>query len=176
MDRESGNHLQENIILIGFMGVGKGRTARALARETGRFAIDTDDLIESLVKMKIRKIFANHGEHYFRLLELQVANWIEHHVTGTIVSTGGGFFKVNNLDRLGRVIFLDSSVEGILAAMRKHPNAEKKIRKRPLLKDMERARQLYEERLPHYRKAADHVVSVEGREIIEVAREIAALL
>ncbi len=44
------------------MGVGKGQTARELARQTGRFAVDTDDLIESLTKKKIRKIFADQGE------------------------------------------------------------------------------------------------------------------
>lgn len=36
-----------NIVLIGFMGVGKGRTARAITKLTGRFALDCDDLIES---------------------------------------------------------------------------------------------------------------------------------
>ena len=57
--------MADNIILIGFMGVGKGRVARALVGKTGMVAIDTDDLIESLVNMKIRKIFALHGEPYF---------------------------------------------------------------------------------------------------------------
>jgi len=53
-----------NIILIGFVGVGKGRVARALVEKTGMFAIDTDDLVESLVNMTIRKIIALHGEPY----------------------------------------------------------------------------------------------------------------
>ncbi|MCW5204049.1 shikimate kinase, partial [Desulfobulbus sp. US4] len=48
--------MADNIILIGFMGVGKGRTARALAEQTSRFAVDTDDLIESMVNLKIRDI------------------------------------------------------------------------------------------------------------------------
>ena len=52
--------MADNIILIGFMGVGKGRTARALAEKTGLFAVDTDDLIETMTKMKIRQIFAVH--------------------------------------------------------------------------------------------------------------------
>ena len=37
--------MADNIILTGFMGVGKGRVARALVEKTGMFAIDTDDLI-----------------------------------------------------------------------------------------------------------------------------------
>ena len=65
---------EENIVLIGFMGVGKGRTARALADATGMFAVDTDDLSESRMKMKIRQILSERGEPFFRSLENQLAN------------------------------------------------------------------------------------------------------
>ena len=58
-----------NIILIGFMGVGKGTVARALVKNSNYFAVDTDDLIESLVNKKIKKIFKDEGEEYFRFLE-----------------------------------------------------------------------------------------------------------
>ena len=79
------------------MGVGKGRTARALADKTGMFTVDTDDLIESMVNMKIRKIFKKKGEPHFRELEQATADWLRLHVSNTIVSTGGGFFKTRNL-------------------------------------------------------------------------------
>ena len=58
--------MERNIVLIGFMAVGKGRTARELARQSGRYAIDCDDLIESFSKMKIREIFEHLGEPHFR--------------------------------------------------------------------------------------------------------------
>jgi len=168
--------MSDNIILIGFMGVGKGRTARALAAHTGRFAVDTDDLIESMVKSKIRHIFAQQGETRFREMEQQAADWLEQHVSGTVVSTGGGFFKVNNLKKLGKVVYLHASVEDILASIRSHPNATKKIKKRPLLQDLEQAEALFEERLPLYRRAADIEISVQGRESLEIAHEILAAL
>ncbi len=38
--------LKNNIILIGFMGVGKGTTARAFTKKYGTYIIDTDDLAE----------------------------------------------------------------------------------------------------------------------------------
>lgn len=44
---------KKNIVLIGFMGVGKGRSARCLAAKTGRYALDCDDLIESSANSKI---------------------------------------------------------------------------------------------------------------------------
>lgn len=168
--------MSENILLIGFMGVGKGRTARALAAETGCFAVDTDDLIESFVKLKIRALFAQQGEPVFRKIEQQVGRWLEEHVQGTIVSTGGGFYMVENLNRIGKVVYLHSSLKGILQTIRSHPNAARKIKKRPLLQDMDKAKALFQQRLPLYRQAADYEVNVEGRKTSEVAAEIKTLL
>jgi shikimate kinase len=166
----------DNIILIGFMGVGKGRTARALAAATDRFAIDTDDLIESFLKTKIRTFFAQQGEPAFRQVEQQVADWLEQHVRGSIVSTGGGFFMVNNLRTLGRVVYLHSSLKGIVSTLKHHPDGARKIRKRPLLQDMAKAKELYRTRLPLYRQAADYEIDVEGRRTSEVAATLKALL
>ncbi|MCW5200664.1 shikimate kinase [Desulfobulbus sp. F4] len=168
--------MADNILLIGFMGVGKGRTARALAALTGGFAVDTDDLIESMTKMKIRQIFAEQGESCFRQLEQRAADWLEHHVSGTVVSAGGGFFMVNNLRRLGQVIYLHSPLEAILESMSCQPNAAAKLKKRPLLQDLNRAETLFAERLPLYRQAADIEIAVQGRDNTEIAAEIAAWL
>lgn len=166
----------DNIILIGFMGVGKGRTARALAQETGLFAIDTDDLIESMEKMKIRKIFLDQGETAFRKLEQKAAGWLDKHVTGTIISTGGGFYQVTNLRDLGTVVYLHASVEYIVENIMAHPKAAKKIKKRPLLSDIEKAKELFDRRLPQYHRLADHIVDIEGRDVAQLSRDIIAML
>lgn len=168
--------MSKNIILIGFMGVGKGRTARELSLLTGRFALDTDSMIESLAKKKIRNIFADQGEAAFREMEQQAANWLRRNVTSTIVSTGGGFFMVKNIHKLGMVIYLHSSIEGIITAIQNHPNAARKIKKRPLLQDIEAAKELYYRRLPLYRRAADHEINIEGKDIKAVAKKIVALM
>jgi len=168
--------LADNILLIGFMGVGKGRTARALAAETGLFAVDTDDLIESFVKQKIRTIFAQQGEPAFRKIEQQVGGWLETHVHGTIVSTGGGFYMVENLGRIGKVVYLHSGLKGIISTIKKHPHAARKIKKRPLLQDMDKAKALFDARLPLYRQVADYEVNVEGRKTVDIVTEIKSLL
>ena len=43
-----------NIVLIGFMGVGKGTTARALSKALKTMNLDCDDLLESSQNMKIK--------------------------------------------------------------------------------------------------------------------------
>lgn len=154
------------------MGVGKGRTARELSRLTGRFTLDTDSMIESLTKKRIRDIFADQGEAAFRRMEQQTADWLKRSVTSTIVSTGGGFFMVKKIHKLGKIIYLHSSIEGIISAIQSHPNGARKTKKRPLLKDLDAAKELYYRRLPLYRHAADHEISVEGRDIKAVAEEI----
>lgn len=161
-----------NIILIGFMGVGKGRTARMLAEETGRFAVDCDDLIESFTNKKVKKIFARHGEPRFREIERQVALWLEKQVRDTIVSTGGGFLKVPNIRRTGDLFYLHSDFDQIVDAIHAHPKARKKIKKRPLLQELDQARALFDERLPLYRELADYEIQVGGRSIEEVVQDI----
>lgn len=164
--------MKKNIVLIGFMGVGKGRTARMLAAKTGRFAVDCDDLIESFSNSKVKKIFAQFGEPRFRELELEVALWLESNVRKTIISTGGGFLQVPNLSKIGKVVYLHSDFDQIVEGIVEHPNAKKKIKKRPLLKDLEKARILFESRLPQYRKVADCEIQVAGRSIEEIVMEI----
>ena len=52
------------------MGVGKGTVARAIVEESGMYAIDTDDLIESMENRKIKRYLKKkEGEPYFRELE-----------------------------------------------------------------------------------------------------------
>lgn len=164
--------MKKNIVLIGFMGVGKGRTARLLAEKTGRFAVDCDDLIESFSNLKVKKIFAQFGEPRFRELEREVALWLEKNVRKTIISTGGGFLQVPNLSKIGKVVYLHSDFDKIVEGIINHPNVKKKIKKRPLLQDLDKAEKLFESRLPLYRKFADYEVQVAGRTIEDIAAEI----
>lgn len=162
----------KNIVLIGFMGVGKGSVAREIVKLSKMVALDTDDIIESMENRRIKKIFAEEGEEYFRALERKVARWLKKSVEDTLISTGGGFYKVPNLKKVGTVVLLNAPFDVIYQRILEHPNAEKKLKKRPLFQDIERARALYEERFPLYLKAADVVIDVDGKEIPEIAKEI----
>jgi shikimate kinase len=163
---------KDNIILMGFMGVGKGTVARALANESQQFAIDSDDLIESLQNRKIKKIFAKEGEQYFRNLEQLCANWIEQSVCNTIISVGGGFYKRPNLKNLGTIVYLQSSFDGIIKRIHRAPNAKNKLKKRPLLQDLKEAKKLFTARVLSYEAAADIVVNVENKPTKDIVQEI----
>ena len=162
----------KNIILIGFMGVGKGSVAREVIKHSKYIAIDTDDLIESMVNKKIKKVFADEGEEYFRKLEQDVSVWLEKSVKNTLISTGGGFYKVENLKNIGTIVLLDSPFDAILKRIKEHPNAEKKLKKRPLLSDLKKAKELYKTRRPEYLALADVVVDVTDKSALECSKEI----
>ena len=163
---------KNNIILIGFMGVGKGTVARALVKKSNMFSIDTDDLIESMENRKIKKIFEVEGEPYFRALEKKTALWLQESVNNTIISTGGGFYKQENINKIGKVVYLKSSFQGILDRINEAPNAENKLKKRPLLQNMEEAIKLYDSRAKEYEKVAKIVVDVENKDIKDIVKEI----
>lgn len=77
---------------------------------------------------------------------------------------------VDNITRLGTVIHLHSSLDGILPSIMSHPRANQKNQKRPLLQNIENAKTLYDTRLPLYREAASHSIDIEGRKIVEAAQ------
>jgi len=158
------------------MGVGKGTISRALIQDTNCFGLDTDDLIESMENRKIKVIFEEEGEAYFRKLEKKTAKWLKKNVKNAIISTGGGFFKVDNLDKIGTIIYLRSSFDGILARLRAHENADLKLAKRPLLTDETKARTLFHERSSLYEAKADIIIDVENRSIQEIVTDIMNIL
>lgn len=167
---------KNNIVLIGFMGVGKGTIARALYKEIGLFPLDSDDLIESAYNSKIKEIFAKHGEDEFRKIEKKLAKFIEKNINNAIVSTGGGFYKVPNLKKLGTIIYLKSDFDSIIKRIETSPNAEKKLAKRPLLKDLNEAKKLFEKRKDEYEKVADFIVDVNNKSQKTIALKIKELI
>ena len=164
--------MKKNILIIGFMGVGKGTVAREFVKHCNMFSIDTDDLIESQEGITIKKIFEKHGEEYFRNLEQKCADWIEHNVRNTLISTGGGFFKRPNIKKLGTIVYLESSFDAIMDRILGASNSAKKLNKRPLLKDAQKAKALFDERMPQYQKIANVVINVENKKPKEIVTEI----
>lgn len=108
--------MKENIILIGFMGVGKTSLGKLLASKLGRAFIDLDEKIERDANMSIPKIFEMHGEKYFRELEKSAVREVTAR-KNLVVATGGGTVKdEENLQLLkssGVIICLTADAEEI---------------------------------------------------------------
>ena len=160
------------IVLIGFMGVGKGTVARALAAQSGMLALDCDDMIESYANKKIGQIFKEQGEQGFRKMEEGLAKFLEKSVRHAVISAGGGFYAVKNLNKIGTVVYLKSSFEGIINRLKNSENAEKKFAKRPLLADLQKAAALHAQRDGVYEKKADIIINVENKSVKKIVKEI----
>ncbi|MEX0803947.1 MAG: shikimate kinase [Candidatus Binatia bacterium] len=141
-----------NIGLIGFMGVGKSAVGRTLAKRLKRRFVDLDRVIEKSEGMKVREIFAQKGEDYFRRLEkLTLAQVLQEE--GQIVATGGGVImdpeNLNLLREKTLLVCLTASTDVLLSRV---GNGSK----RPLLKGpnrKERIEALLKERQSYYAQA-----------------------
>ncbi len=78
-----------NIILTGFMGVGKTSVGTRLAKDLGYSFVDTDTLIEADQRTTITDIFAKFGEPYFRDVETKIIRKVTA-CDSQVISTGGG--------------------------------------------------------------------------------------
>ena len=165
---------RDNIILIGFMGVGKTTVGKLLSQRIGYEFIDTDDLIVSTAGIPITDIFSRYGDSYFRILEKRaIAHALKR--PGIVLATGGGavtdpdnFFF---LKERGCVIALDAEEDILWDRL-------KAATDRPMLfsgKPRERMKALLKARRPIYHKA-HFIVSVDDKTPEEVADEIISII
>ena len=61
-----------NVVIYGFMAVGKTTVGKLLSEKIGYNFIDMDAVIEKNMKMSISDIFRLHGEQRFRQLEAEL--------------------------------------------------------------------------------------------------------
>ena len=95
-----------NLILIGFMGVGKTRVGRRLAARLGWPFFDTDRLVEERRGLPIPEIFSRYGEASFRETEKVVVEEVARNRQSVIATGGGVVVDQENVDRLRHSGFL----------------------------------------------------------------------
>ena len=141
------------VYLTGFMGSGKTTVARALADRLGWHFIDIDSEIETAEHSTIAQIFESRGEPEFRLIETKmirkVMRQVEHGMPSVIALGGGSFVEPANaalLENHGITVWLDCPFE-VVAQRITAPDS------RPLARNPEDFRKLYEERRAAYSRA-----------------------
>jgi shikimate kinase len=161
------------VFLVGFMGAGKSTVGLALSRKLGWAFEDLDDHIQARERRSIEQIFEQSGEAAFRQAEHAALRALIGGLgasSPTVVAVGGGAFaQANNaalLDETGfSVIFLDAPVEELFRRCQ-----EQKL-DRPLRRNLEEFRRLYESRRSCYMKAAVRI-ETGGKDVEEVAAEV----
>ncbi len=143
----------ENIVLIGMPGCGKSTLGRRLAKRTGKVFVDMDSVIEKKAGMTIPEIFEKYGETHFRDLETTVAEDLGKE-KGQIIATGGGVIlrheNMKALSQNARVIFIERPIKYLAT------------KGRPLSKDLQTLKTMYETRAPLYNKYSQLTVNVGG--------------
>lgn len=89
--------MARHIILVGIPGSGKSTVGRLLAERMGRRFVDLDARIEQRTGLRIREVFARHGEARFRELEREATEEIARTDEALIVAPGGGWITVPGL-------------------------------------------------------------------------------
>ena len=138
---------KKNIVLIGMPSSGKSTIGKALSEILDKEFVDSDELIEAKINMKIKDFLNKDNEVEFRNIETEVIKEVSKK-NNLIISTGGGVIKKKeNIDALRKnsiIIFIDRPLN-LLQATNDRPLSNNKL-------DLQK---LYLERYELYEKYSD---------------------
>ena len=144
--------MNQNIFLIGFMGVGKTAVGKRLAEKMGKKFFDSDREIEKLLGMNIQNAYKKMGKLRMQSEEKLILNKLIDEDKAVISLGGSMIFSTDNIEKMkkrGRIICLTAPKEIIMQRIKRRNN-------RPLLKNgclFENIERLYEERIDYYKLA-----------------------
>ena len=144
------------IVITGFMGCGKTRLARELARRLDLEMLDLDDRITECEGRTPAQLIVDDGEEAFRVIESEILREVLETDTARVIALGGGAWIVEGnralVDRYGYLsVWLDTPFEVCWARI------EASAEDRPLGRTREQAQARYDQRRPFYQLAKIHV-------------------
>ncbi len=145
--------LDRHVALVGFMGAGKTTLGIQVAERLGRTFVDLDRELERTLRLTIPELFAQRGETEFRVLEAEAALDTLRNARPAVVALGGGAVETEAIRRALRERALTVLLDGDpgIAWTRVGGTG------RPLARDEESFRALFERRRPLYADVADAV-------------------
>ncbi len=163
--------LNNNLFIIGFMGVGKTTVSDYLSIILNRHKIDIDKYIEEKENMTISQMFEEYGEDYFRNCETNVLKELNEK-SNKIISCGGGIvLRGENIDLMkkqGKIVLLTASAQTIYERV-------KSSTERPILNNnmnVEFISSLMKKREEKYLETADIIINTDNKDIKEISDEI----
>ena len=142
---------KKNIVLIGMPTCGKTTIGKILSSQLNKKFYDIDAMIVEKCKMPISEIFRLYSEDYFRDAESEICQELSTAVN-SVISCGGGVVKrIENMFSLGGngdVFYIDRE----MSLLKSEPD-------RPLGNNIEKLKNLYNERYCLYRRYSDFQIS-----------------
>jgi shikimate kinase len=160
--------MNNQILMIGFMGTGKSTVARALALKLDCLAVDLDALITAQEGRSPGEIIEEDGEKKFREIETQMLRKTLTEGLTRIIALGGGAWTIARNRKLAEdhgafTVWLDAPFELCWKRIEEEKEA------RPLAPSREVAKKLYRERYAIYELAAARIVVAEKDSAEEIA-------
>ena len=164
------NLKHKNIMLIGMPGAGKSTLGVVLAKKIGYRFVDTDLLIQEGEGLLLSEIIEQRGVDGFIECEnaLLAGLQCERHIIATGGSAVYGTEAVNNLRALGHIVFIDVSLETLKSRLRRNL-----LDRGVVIKNGRTLEDLYNERYPLYKAAADMSVQTDGLSTLEAVEVLA---
>lgn len=157
-----------NIVLIGMPGAGKSTLGVLVAKALGKDYVDTDIVIQQHEGRLLQEIIDHYGIDGFMKIEESIVSELKRQ--NCVIATGGSvIFSEKALDALkpgGEILYLHVSYGEIEKRLKNIKNRGIVIKKGNSLKDV------YEERVPLYRKYADKTIDCTNKNIEDCVSEI----
>lgn len=156
-------------MLIGMPGSGKSTCGVVAAKMMLKNFFDTDLLIQNIEGISLQNIIDTKGNSYFERAEESAI--LDLDIQGTVIATGGSVVysdkAMEHLKSLGKIIYLHLDYENMCKRI-----SNLSIRG-VLMKNGETLRDMYDERLPLYKKWADAEIDCNNNTVEQTARAIA---
>lgn len=157
-----------NIILIGMSGAGKSTLGVLLAKTLGMNFVDTDIVIQQAHGRLLQEIIDTEGIEKFIKIEEKIITGLK--MKNSVVATGGSVVysdrAINSLKTNGQVIYLHVPFEEIDMRLKNITDRGIVIKEGKSLKDV------YEERVPLYKKYSDKTADCTNKDTEQCVREI----
>lgn len=159
---------RQNVILIGMPGSGKSTCGVLAAKALLKNFYDTDLLIQNFENKKLQEIIDQKGIEYFLKAEEDAILSLE--LNGTVIATGGSVIysqkAMEHLKSMGKVIYLHLEYNTMLSRISNITTRGVVLKKGKSLQDM------YNERLPLYRKYYDEIIYCDNNTVEQTVEAI----
>ena len=160
--------MRSNVVLIGMPGSGKSTCGVVAAKMMLKNFFDTDLLIQNIEDSLLQDIIDKRGNDYFKKAEEDAILSLD--IQGTVIATGGSVIysqrAMEHLKSLGKIIYLHLDYDHMCERISNLSTRGVLMNNGNTLLDM------YNERLPLYKKWADATIDCNNNTVEQTARQI----